>query len=242
MKTRGAKQVKKWLAKNRVAQPEQPAAPNQAAMAAAGRSKINPRLRFGNLKNLIGVKPKPTGAALQGLGNSLPSQANQPAPAQPPQSPSVPFKESIVQQPEPTQSEPMQPETPATPTPSAPTEPRQLGAALQGLGNLAQNARMSPMPSEPPIAINTAKQLAGQAAMAALEAKNATAPQAPGNPPQPLQTSQPAPARPIAPKGMAIGPAQQMQQNKAQMYQTEPGPAKSQAELEEEKKKQMGQV
>ena len=200
MKKGIARNIKKALAANRVAQPGQPAAPNQAAMAAAARRTLGekPLPRFGNLKNLIGIKPKMP-AAPQGpsnpLGQAQPLQASQPSPAQSPQSPSVPFKESIVQQPEPAQPEPMQPETPATPTPSAPTEPRQLGAA----------------------------------------------PQAPGNPPQPLQTSQPAPAQPVAPKGMAIGPAQQIQQNKAQMYQTEPGPAKSQAELEE-KKKQMGQV
>ena len=61
-----------------------------------------------------------------------------------------------------------------------------------------------------------------------------TAPTAPMTPPAPTTTATPVP--------QIVSPAQQMQAQQGKMYQTEPGPAKSQAEIEEEKKKQMGQL
>lgn len=61
---------------------------------------------------------------------------------------------------------------------------------------------------------------------------------------QPAPVTAPTPIQPAqsASAAQTISPAQQMQTQQNQMYQTEPGPAKSQAEIEEEKKKQMGQL
>lgn len=126
----------KGINKKMAQKPGQPAAPNspQAAITGAARriggglfgGRPKPQSnRFGGLRNMISNQiasklPKPPAVQAPGkpLGQAQPLQASQPE--QPAQSPSVPFKESIVQQPEP--AAPAQPEAPA-PQPAAPATP-----------------------------------------------------------------------------------------------------------------------
>ena len=101
------------------------------------------------------VKPAIPGKPLPGkpLGQAQPLQANQPSPEQPAQSPSVPFKESIVQQPEPAapaQPSPAVPPAPATPAP-APAAPREVSPAAQmqqQQNQMYQQAPAAPAPQQ----------------------------------------------------------------------------------------------
>jgi hypothetical protein len=133
------------------------------------------------------IKPAIPGKPLPGkpLGQAQPLQASQPE--QPAQSPSVPFKESIVQQPEPA--------APAQPSPAVPPAPAQSASAPQVVSPAAQMQAQKDQMFPPAPA----------------------APAAPATPP-------PA-APPVAPKPAQVTPPA--------------GVTKSQAEIDEEKKKQM---
>jgi hypothetical protein len=159
----------KGINKKMAQKPGQPAAPNspQAAITGAARriggglfgGRPKPQSnRFGGLRNMISNQiasklPKPPAVQAPGkpLGQAQPLQASQPE--QPAQSPSVPFKESIVQQPEP--AAPAQPEAPAPqpaapatlPAPAAPQEVRPAAQMQQQQNQMYQQAPTQAAPA-----------------------------------------------------------------------------------------------